>query len=359
MKMKAAIYHGAGDVRIEEIDRPTAEDGLDGLGVVVKIGACGICNHKDIYRYKKTQSPPCAIGIALGHEYSGEVVEVGPNVTSVKVGDRVMGYAMRPCLECEACKAKEYAKCPNLLSGAGGGFTNGGMAEYILFPYSTPYTFTQLPDTMSYRNGALFEVIILGIGMAHKAKPGDTVVIIGADMTGLSTVAILKEIGAGKIIVSDYSKKRLEAAKELGADVIINEFEEDLSKVVMKETNAEGANVVIQIEPRPMSFRQAIDSVGLEGDIWIATEWDLPFALEPVQEQPEKAGMHRRLQFTIRCPWGTLGLNKPRIQKAIELIEANKISAEKHATVLPLEKISEAFKLAINPHESIKVIVEP
>jgi len=359
MKMKAAIYYGAGDVRIEDIQCPTAEDGIDGLGVVVKIGACGICNHKDIYRYQMTQSPPCAIGIALGHEYSGEVVEIGPNVTGVKVGDRVMGYAMRPCLECEACKAKEYARCPNLLSGAGGGFTNGGMAEYILFPYSTPYTFTKLPDTMSYRNGALFEVIILGIGMANKAKAGDTVVIIGADMTGLSTIAILKEIGAAKIIVSDVSKKRLEAAKALGADVVVNDFDEDLSRVVMKETKGEGANVVIVIEPRPINFRQAIDVVRLEGAIWLATEWDIPFALQPNQEQPEQAGMHRRIQFTVRCPWGTLGLNKPRLQKSIELIEAGTISAEKYATVFPLEKVTEAFELAVNPHESIKVILEP
>ena len=357
--MKAAIYHGARDVRIEDIQRPTADDGIDGLGVVVKIGACGICNHKDIYRYQMTQSPPCALGIALGHEYSGEVVEVGSNVTWVKVGDRVMGYAMRPCLECEACKKKEYAKCPNLLSGAGGGFTNGGMAEYILFPYSTPYTFTILPDTMSYQNGALFEVIILGIGMAQKTKPGDVVLIIGADMTGLSTIAVLKEIGASKIIVSDTSKKRLAAAKEAGADVLVDDLNEDLTKVVMKETGGEGANVVILIEPRPICLRQAIDAVRLEGDIWIATEWDLPFLLEPNQERQDKPGLHRRLQFTVRCPWVTLGANKPRIQKAIEMIEAGTISAEKHGTIFPLEKITEAFETAINPHESIKVIIEP
>jgi threonine dehydrogenase-like Zn-dependent dehydrogenase len=359
MKMKAAIYYGAYDVRFEEIERPRAEDGIDGHGVVVKIGACGICNHKDIYRYQMTQSPPCATGIALGHEYSGEVVEIGPKTTGIKIGDRVQGYAMRPCLKCEACKAGKYAQCTNLLSGAGGGFVNGGMAEYVLFPYTTVNTFTQLPDNMSYHNGALFEVIMLGVGLGNKAKPGDTAVIMGADMTGLSTVARLREIGAGKIIVCDISKKRLAAAKSLGADIIVNELEEDFSRVVIKETKGEGAREVFVIEPRPFNFREAIDAVKLEGEIWLATEWDVPFTLNPVTDTSGKTGMHRRTQFTIRCPWGTLGLNKPRIQKSIEYIQSGKVTAEKYATVFPLEKIKEAFELAINPHESIKVIVEP
>jgi threonine dehydrogenase-like Zn-dependent dehydrogenase len=359
MKMKAAIYYGARDVRIEEIERPRAEEGIDGHGLVLKIGACGICNHKDIYRYQITKSPPCATGIALGHEYSGEVVEIGPKVTGIKIGDRVQGYAMRPCLECEVCKAGNYGKCTNLLSGAGGNFRNGGMAEYVLFSYTTADRLMKLPDNMNYRNGALFEVLTLGIGLASKAKADDVVVLIGMDMTGLSTVLSLKEIGAAKIIASDISKKRLKAAKELGADIVVDELNEDLVKVVMKETGAEGANVVIVTEPRPINFRQAIDVVGLEGTIWLATEWDVPFAIQPIQEQPETPHMYRRTQFTIRCPWGTLGLGKPRLQKAIEYIQSGKITAEKYATVFPLEKIKEAFELAINPHKSIKVIVEP
>jgi threonine dehydrogenase-like Zn-dependent dehydrogenase len=360
MKMKAAIYYGARDIRVEEIERPRAEDGVDGRGLVLKVKDCGICGHKDLYRYQHTQNPPGNIGIALGDQYVGEVVEIGPKVTGIKVGDRMYGYTCQPCFECEPCRARDYAHCVNRLSGGTGNFINGGQAEYILWPYVTEEMVHKLPDDISYRDGALSEPLMLGIGVANKARAGDVAVLLGLDMTNLCALARLKEIGAAKIIASDIGQKRLKAARELGADVVVDFLEDDLVKVVMKETAAMGANTVIVTDAKPILIQYAMSVVGLDGAIWTAIEWLPPFEYRPIPRHIPHT-MYQRVHYTIRCPWGTLGYpGQLRFDKGMEYIRSGKITAKKHVThVFPLDKIKEAYETALNPHESIKVMVEP
>jgi len=362
MKMKAAIYHGARDVRIEEVERPTAADGVDGHGVVLKMKACGICCHKDLYRYQNTQSPPGNLGIALGDQYVGEVVEVGPKITKIKVGDRMYGYNCMPCFECEACRAEDYGHCVNRLSGGTGNFINGGQAEYILWPYITEESdiVYKLPDDISYRDGALSEPLMLGIGVGSKAKAGDVAVLLGLDMTNLCTIVRLKEIGVSKIIVGEIGQKRLDAAKELGADVAIDYLEEDFVRAVMKETDAEGANFVMVTDAKPILVQYSMSVVRLEGAIWLATEWLPPFEYRPVPRHIPHT-MYQRVHYSIRCPWGTLGYpGRPRFDKGMEYIRSGNITAEKHVThVFPLDKITEAYEMALDPRQSIKVMVEP
>ena len=113
------------------------------------------------------------------------------------------------------------------LHGWGGRVINGAMAEYVLFPNVTYPSvmddkLIKLPDNISYRDGALIEPLRLGIGMASKAKTGDVVVVLGQEIMGLGAVVHLKKIGAAKVIASDISKKRLQASREVGADVVVD-----------------------------------------------------------------------------------------------------------------------------------------
>ena len=124
--MKAAIYYGPHDIRIEEIERPRPGD----AGILVRIKACGICPLMDIPRYQRI-CVDHAPRVVLGHEFSGEVVEVGRSVTAVKVGDRVYGLAYRPCNSCDACLKQNYIHCENFEKGTAGTWINGGFAEYL------------------------------------------------------------------------------------------------------------------------------------------------------------------------------------------------------------------------------------
>ena len=367
--MKAAIYYGPGDIRIEEIKRPKANP----EGVVVKVGACGVCNIMDALYWEAWPAGGIGVGLARGHEWSGEIVEVGSQVTDFKVGDRVyQNPVYRPCYECESCRVKDYWKCINWQRGLSDRAINGAFAEYLWIPFITIESAVKLPDTLSFRDLALIEPLYLAVGLARKAKAGDVVVVLGQDLVGLGTLALLKERGVAKVITSDISQKRLEASREVGADVAVDALNEDVVQVVMKETSGEGADVVIVMDARPITTLQAIGVVRRGGPVWQATMYGVPLVHKsPVATSdtkwigPNAGYTEPDITFaptllSMQTAWGTLGPRVPRWLKATELLQSGKITADKHVThVFPLDKTKEAFETAMNPHETIKVIVEP
>ena len=367
MKMKVAIYYGPGDIRVEEIERPRASDGFQGMGMVVRIKACGICNVMDLPRYQRTILG-VGTGIAHGHEWTGDVIEIGPGVTDVKVGERVWGRSFIPCGNCETCRQGNYVGCKNFIKGMTGRWLNGAFAEYMLFPYvkDNPSILVKLADDVTYRDGALIEPMRLCLGLAAKAKAGDVVVIIGQQFMGLATLARLKEMGnIKKVIVSDTSRKRLEKSLEFGADLVVDELNEDLVKVVMKETSGEGAHVVIETAGRPVNFQQAIDVVRPGrpdgGTVWLVQPYDAPFLFNPSLQRPElpSSSITGKSGISIRNPWGTLGNGEMHVQ-SMRFIQTGRITADKVVThIYPLEKIKEAFETALHSPEAVKVLIEP
>jgi len=377
MKMNAAIYYGPGDIRVEKVERPNASDGFEGMGMVVKIKACGICDNQDVPRYEQWVGD-CGTGIALGHEWTGEVVEIGPKVTDVKVGDRVWGRSFVPCGKCDECLAKNYVKCKNFIMGMTGRYLNGAFAEYMLFPFviDNPSILVKLPADVSYRDGALIEPTRLCLGVAEKAKVSDVVVVLGQGFRGLGTLARLKTMGVAKVIVSDVSKKRLEKSRKLGADVIVDELNEDIVKIVMRETSGAGtgvvmdsaedtagvgADVVIETDGRPANFQRAIDMIRRHGTFWIAAPYKEGFMFNPSLHRPEMPGsnLYGKSGMSIRNPWGTLG-DGPLHVRAMEFIRSGAITADKVVShVFPLSNIKEAFETAMNSPDMTKVIVEP
>lgn len=368
--MKAAIYHGPGDIRIEEVKDPK----VNPEGAVLKVHACGVCNVMDIDAWVKMPPGGLRTGLALGHEWSGELVEVGSKVTDFKVGDKIFqNPVFQPCYKCESCLEGHYWRCVNWRDGLSGrAKLHGGFAEYIWIPFITNESAAKMPDTLGYHDLALIEPVYLGVGLAQKAKPGDVVVVVGSELIGLTAIAKLKEKGI-KVIASDISEKRLQAAEELGADVVVNELQEDLVQVVMKETAGRGADIVLLIDSRPISLLEAMGSVRRAGKIWVATYYYSPFKVSSALRKglPDSSQWHGPgTTYTepdvgfdpallhMQIAWGTLGPRVPRWHEAAQLIQSGKISAEKHVShVFPLEKIKEAFEVT-DTQDSVKVIVE-
>jgi len=358
--MKAAIYHGPGDIRIEEIERPKAENGVDGLGVVCKVKACAICDIMDLPAYTKGIWITIP-GIAMGHEWCGEVVEVGPNVTFVKEGDRIFGFAIRPCLKCPPCLAGDYAGCNNYREGGGGHRFHGAFAEYNFLPFATEGNIVKVPDELSDHDGALIELFRLSVGLAQKVEADDMVVIFGMKFLAAGALCRIKASGlAKKIIVVDTSKKRLDIAAQLGADVVIDELNEDVVKRIMQETDDKGAQVVMETNGKPENFQQAREVVA-EGNVKTTpidkggTIW-LP---QPYEETVSFDGSLLPGGAAIRHPWGTIE-GFTLYKATVDYMKAGEVPSDKLVTdVFPLEKTKEAFETALHSPDVIKVIVEP
>jgi threonine dehydrogenase-like Zn-dependent dehydrogenase len=372
MKMKAGVFYGPGDIRIENVDKPRPGD----KGMLIKVGACGICPIIDISHYKMdfplkdvpahyNKDFPPNEPLILGHEFCGEVVEKGSKVSATNIGDRVYGVVWQPCGVCSFCRSGDYENCKYV--DGGGRTINGAMAEYLLFPNMTIDSligdkFIVVPDTLTDSDGALVEPLVLSLGLANKAKQNDAVLVFGQDLMGLGITAYLKrKAEVSKIITCDISEKRLKASKQVGADIAVNTLDDNILEIVLDETNGNGADVVIETSCRAESLQQAVNVVKPFGKIWLGTAYTEGNFFNPTWQSPGMVSMNltMKMGISIQCAWGTLGSWMPRIKEAISMIDEGIITAEKYATFFPLDQIKEAFNTAMDPHKSIKVILRP
>jgi len=348
--MKAAVYNGLRDYRIEDVPEPSA--GED--GVVVKVRAAGVCGG-DLHAYKDMHMERPPGRLVYGHENAGEVVEVGKNVEGVAVGDRVFAEAFGFCFQCDACKQKNFFACTSGLRIAGLSSLNGGFAEYLWVPVvfkhpqtGVPTNILKLPDTMSFNEAALVEPINIGSGVVKglAPDPDETVLVMGAGMIGLGTIMCLKSAGVGKIISCDISDLRLKAAGELGADILINGETEDVPARIMAETAGAGADIVIEAAGMPETFHQAIASVRRGGRISVVAYFETPVDFRP----------HLLINKGVGIQPGGGG----NFFDAFDLVKSGAVTeAQVVSHVFPLEKINEAHETAIDTKHSIKVMINP
>ena len=233
---------------------------------------------------------------------------------------------------------------------------HGGFAEYLWVPVVVlPQEDTdivpnviKLPETMSYQDGVLIEPINVGAGVVKYAEPktSDVAVVLGAGTIGLGTVVNLKAKGVSRILVTDISEKRLQAARELGADLVLNPAKEDVVKRVMEETSGKGADIVVETAGKPVTFLQSIDMVRRGGKIMMAGLYE-----EPVEFNPN---------LLVLKAVRTIGCSDAHFAESFELMKAGKVKDKQVVThTFPLDRINEAFETAINTKESIKVMIEP
>ena len=252
-KMKVAVMLGIGKMGFEERDIPQPKDDE----VLVKLEYVGICG-SDLHYYESgaigdyVVKPP----FVLGHEPGGTVVEVGKNVTHLKVGDRVALEPGKTCGHCEFCKTGKYNLCPDVVFFATPP-VDGVFQEYVAHEAGLCF---KLPDNVSTMEGALIEPLAVGFHAARQggAQAGQVAVVTGAGCIGLVSMMALKAMGVSKVYSVDVMDKRLDKALELGADGVINGRREDAVKKVMELTGGMGCDLVIETAGTEITTRQAV-----------------------------------------------------------------------------------------------------
>jgi threonine dehydrogenase-like Zn-dependent dehydrogenase len=235
--MLAAVFEDEGRLVIREVPTPKLKTSQD---VILKVEICGICG-TDLRILAVPPVMQAKKGIILGHEYIGQVVEVGDVVRHFQPGDRVAVIPDIPCGYCPFCAEGRPNLCENMY--AIGGDADGGFAHYALAPAKALYKIS--PD-LPVEAGAFVELLSCVMGGLQKAAllPGEEVVIIGAGPAGLVYLKVFKAAGAGRVIMVEVSPWRSEFALKAGADHVINPRQENLREAVRTITGR-GAHVVV------------------------------------------------------------------------------------------------------------------
>lgn len=216
--MKALSVVDTQKFDLVDIEKPTPSENE----VLIKVAYCGVCG-SDLARYFKGQVHN--FPQILGHEFSGTVESIGNSVRDIKEGDRVAVAPLKPCGECESCQQGFPAMCMNY--SFIGSREPGAMAEYVVAPEANVLP---IPDELSLKEAAIIEPLTVAIHGVDRLKveSGDTALVLGSGTIGLLTIAVLKARGVRKIIATDLNDAKLEFAKKMGADVVINTSETTL-----------------------------------------------------------------------------------------------------------------------------------
>jgi alcohol dehydrogenase len=257
--MKALVYHGPGQRSWDTVDDPTIIDPTD---IVVRIDSSTICG-SDLH-ILKGDVPETKPGTVLGHEAVGTVQEIGANVGTVAVGDRVLLSCVSSCGRCRYCKEGRYGQC---LGGGGwifGHLIDGLQAEYARVPFADNSVY-KIPDELSDEQ-VLFLADILPtayeVGVLNGlVAPGDVVAIVGAGPIGLAAILTARLYTPGRIVSIDLADSRLDAALRFGADTTINNGRENAVDRVMELTDGLGADVAFEAVGVPQTFELAADLI--------------------------------------------------------------------------------------------------
>jgi (R,R)-butanediol dehydrogenase/meso-butanediol dehydrogenase/diacetyl reductase len=338
--MKIAIWYGSKDIRIEDAPKPK----IDSNSALIKVKAVGICG-SELHAYEgisERRKPP----LIMGHEFSGEIEEVGENVKNLRKGDRVVINPIIPCLTCDNCLSGRLNICENVrLIGL---HTPGAFAEYIAVPAENCY---KIPDDLSFEEASMVEPMAVGIHAVRKAslRINDDVAIVGAGVIGLCTLQAAKIAGAGKIICSELVESRLKLAEKLGANILINAKEIDPVKKVMELTNGRGIDVAFEAVGVQKTVQQAIDMIKKGGSVIIigmlAKKMELGI-LDIVSMEKQIIGSYVYTPLDFKT--------------ALNLISKKKANAKSLIThVFSLNEISKGFETLSKDKEAIKVIIKP
>jgi L-iditol 2-dehydrogenase len=291
--MRAAMIYGPGDIRIEDIPHPKPEPGE----VIVRIRACGICG-SDLPRALdgKAHFYPTVVG----HEAAGEIVEIGSKVTKFSPGDRVAVAPLVPCMECEACQLGRYSLCGQY--SFVGSRRQGCMAEYVAIPERS---LVPIPKDLSFEQAAMLEpatVPLYGL-LKVGSLAGLSVAVLGVGTIGLFAVMWAKFLGASQVIAVDISDWKLERARELGADEVINSnglgsAEGGLVGAIKSVTSGAGCDLAVETAGHPITQVQAVEICANGGKVlYVGT------AHEPVHFEPKAFEAIVRKELVIYGSW--------------------------------------------------------
>ncbi len=242
--MKAMVYHGPGNKAWEEVPKPVIIDDTD---AIVRVDAVTICG-TDLH-ILKGDVPTVTDGRILGHEAVGTIEEVGSGVKRVKPGDKVLVSCITSCGSCRFCREGRYGQC---LGGGGwilGHLIDGTQAEYVRVPFADTSTYLAPDAVADEQLLMLADILPTGyeVGVLNgRVEPGDVVAVVGAGPIGLAAILGSRLFSPSHVIAIDLADSRLEAAKQFGADLTINNQTADPKQAIAEMTDGLGADVAME-----------------------------------------------------------------------------------------------------------------
>ena len=343
--MKALIYTKPYSFEYSDFPDPVAGDD----DVLVRVKACGICG-SDVHGFTGRTGrriPP----LIMGHEAAGIVEECGKNVSGFEKGNRVCFDSTVYCNKCKACRAGLFNRCDKrqVLGVSVPSFKrHGAFAEYVAVPW---WIVSKIPDELSFVHAALLEPASIGTHAVNRApiSNDDAVVVIGAGTIGLFILQAVRLRGAAKVIAVDINEFRLDIAKKLGADKLINPLESNLSKAILQETEDKGANVTLEAVGYAKTFADAVSVTRMGGHIVAVGNLEMKAEFD-LQQLVAK-------EHTFTGSYASSG----EFRDCIELFATGKINVEPLISdVLPLEEGPDAFDRLLKADENLlKIVLEP
>jgi L-iditol 2-dehydrogenase len=342
--MKAAMLYGIRDLRVEEIEAPK----IDADEVLVKVKAATTCG-TDLKIYQRGYiERVIKLPTIFGHEWAGEVIEVGEKLDWPKRGMRIRAGNSAPCLRCTMCRKGKYNLCEDMI------WLWGAYAEYIKVPSRMVLVNMQeIPPHVSYEEASITEPLACVLHGVEEAqiKLGDTVAIIGAGPIGLLHLLTVKRMGIEKAIIVDLIEERLSFASRLGADEVINASKVDVVGSIKRLTNGYGADVVIEAIGLPSTWEQAIKLARKGGKV-------LEFGGCPpgTEIKVDTENLHYG-ELTLL---GTFHATPLHFRKALNLITTRTVDVRQLITrKMKLSEIKEAFEILTTSKSEIKIAINP
>lgn len=256
--MKAAVFRGIGQIELSEVPRPQPGRGE----VLVRVGYCGICG-SDL---EALRTGMYEVGLVVGHEFAGSIVEIGPEVTSWQPGDRVVVSDAIPCGACAPCRAGWLDGCEDLTMV--GVTHDGGLAEYVRVPTRGLH---RLPDDVTLRRGALVEPLAVALHAVRRSRlqAGDHVLVMGAGPIGLLVLQCALLAGARTVAVTEVDETRAALAERLGAALVLDPTRENVGVALAGLTAGRKPDLIFVCTGAPEPFSDAISLVRKGGQIFV------------------------------------------------------------------------------------------
>jgi L-iditol 2-dehydrogenase len=349
--MKAAVLFDLGDLRITEVPVPVLAPGE----ALIKVNSVAICGSDPAIIAKGWKGYPKLGEFIPGHEFSGVVAAIAPDVFEFSVGDRVAVEPHKGCGRCDNCLRGFYTTCLNYgnyeLGHRHYGFsTNGAYADFAACHVNTLH---KLPDSISFEEGALLTgvgTVMYGYERIGWVGAGETVVVTGPGAIGLISAHVAKILGAGRVILTGTREERLAVGRELGVDITINVREENLVDAIMDLTNGVGADMVVECTGQSAPAAEVLDFIRKNGRI----------SYNGIYHDPVTLQLDKIVQWNLLIT-GPKAEGRLNLARAIPLMADGRMNLKPLIThTFSLDEINTAFDTFTGRvGGAIKVIVQP
>ena len=338
--MRAAVWESPGQpLRVENVDDPKPGP----ADLVLRVRGCGICG-SDLHL---SELPSARPGLVMGHEFAGEIVEVGRQaVGGWRVGDRVCALPAIGCGQCAACLTGDVIVCPSVVT-TGLGQNPGAYAEFTV---TGSRETLRLPENVDFRSGALVEPLAVGLHALSRAelRPGDDVLVVGAGPVGVAVALWARQLGARSVVVSDPVAPRRELALQLGATDAIDPGREEVGPAFERLTGRK-PRLVCECVGLPGLIEHCVSLCEPRGTLLVAGVCMKPDTWVPVSAIMKEL----RFQFAVYY-------HRRDFELTLDWLGSQRLAAERFVTdVVDLDSLPAAFEALRRPTTQCKVIVEP